>query len=119
MTPSSAAVMLAASAFVVGWTSFSAWWFISVPHFGHVIPPEVECLVAHGDGAKEERLGLVRLTKVPEQASEVVEALRRVGMLGAKHLLLDRQRALMERPRPREVALGPQQGCEVLKSQLH
>ena len=65
-----------------------------------LVPPRermfgAECLVAHGDGAKEERLGLVRLTKVPEQASEVVEARRRVRMLGAKHLLPDRQRALM------------------------
>ena len=35
-----------------------------------------ECLVAHGDGAKEERLGFVRLTNVSEQASEVAEARR-------------------------------------------
>ena len=34
-----------------------------------------------------------------QQAGEVVEALRRVRMLGAKHLLPDRQRALKERPR--------------------
>ena len=37
ITPSSAAVMAAASSLVTGWTSLSAWWFISAPHFGHVI----------------------------------------------------------------------------------
>ena len=69
-----------------------------------LVPPRVrmfgaECLVAHGDGAKEERLGLVRPTKVPEQEGEVAEARRRARMLGAQHLLPDRQRALIERPR--------------------
>jgi hypothetical protein len=73
-----------------------------------------ECLVAHGDRAKEERLGLVRLTKVPEQASEVAEARRRVRMLRAKYLLVDCQRALMERTRPREVALDLQKVGEVV-----
>ena len=86
-----------------------------------LVPPRermfgAECLVAHGDGAKEERLGLVRLTKVLQQASEVAEARRRVRMLGAKHLLADRQRALIERPRPREVALGLQQAGEVVEA---
>jgi hypothetical protein len=37
MTPSRAGVMLAASSLVTGWTSLSAWWFISIPQFGHVI----------------------------------------------------------------------------------
>ena len=32
-------------------------------------------------------------------AGEVVEARRRVGMLGAAHVLVDRQRALEEQPR--------------------
>jgi hypothetical protein len=38
----------------------------------------LQLLTAYGDGAKEKRLGLVRLTKVPQQASEVVEAPRRI-----------------------------------------
>ena len=37
-------------------------------------------------------------------------------MLGAKHFLADRQRALMERPRRREVALGLQQAGEVVEA---
>ncbi len=41
-----------------------------------------------------------------EQAGEVVEAPRRIGMLGAEHLFAYRQRALEERPRPRKVALA-------------
>src|SRR5258708_27609753 len=48
-----------------------------------------------------------------QQAGEVVEARRGVRMLGVKHLLVDRQRALIERPRPRQVALGLQQAGEV------
>ena len=36
-------------------------------------------------------------------------ARRGIGMLGAERLLADRQRALAERPRPGEIALGPQQ----------
>ena len=76
----------------------------------------LQLLTAYGDGAKEKRLGLVRLTKVPQQASEVAEARRGIRMLGAKHLLVDRQRALLERPRPREVALGLQQAGEVVEA---
>jgi hypothetical protein len=41
-----------------------------------------------------------------KQAGEVAKARRRIGMLGAEHLLTDRQRALEKRPRPRKVALG-------------
>ena len=39
-----------------------------------------------------------------------------VGMLGAEHLLADRQRALEERPRRREVALVLQQQGEVVEA---
>jgi len=37
-------------------------------------------------------------------AGEIVEARRRIGMLGAERRLADRQRALVERPRPRTTA---------------
>ena len=37
-------------------------------------------------------------------------------MLGAEHLLADRQRALEERPRPGIVPLGPQQAGEVVEA---
>ncbi len=49
-----------------------------------------------------------------EQAGEVVEARRRIGMLGAERLFADRQCALEERPRPSKVALVVEQdarGC--------
>src|SRR5258708_15643374 len=51
-----------------------------------------------------------------QQAGEVVEARRGVRMLGVKHLLPDRQGALIERPRPRQVALGLQQAGEVAEA---
>jgi hypothetical protein len=39
-----------------------------------------------------------------------------MGMLGAEHLLGDRQRALEERPRPRKVALVRKQQGEVVEA---
>jgi predicted O-methyltransferase YrrM len=48
-------------------------------------------------GAPEERLGSRKFALSLQQAGEVVEALRRLGMLGAEHLRADRQRALQER----------------------
>ena len=51
-----------------------------------------------------------------KQAGEVVEARRRIGMLGAERLLADRQRALEERPRAGEVALGLKQDGEVVEA---
>jgi hypothetical protein len=46
---------------------------------------------------------------VSNRHSEVVQAHRRIGMLGAEHLLADRQRALEERPRRRQLVLVLQQ----------
>ena len=40
-----------------------------------------------------------------KHAREIVTARGCIGMLGAEHLLEDRQRALEERPRPRKIAL--------------
>jgi hypothetical protein len=37
-------------------------------------------------------------------------------MLGAEHLLADRQRAVEERPRPRKVVLVPKQDGEVVEA---
>ena len=55
-----------------------------------------------------------KITGGEQQAGMVVPHPPRVGMLGAEHLLADRQRALVERPRPRKVALAPEadwRGC--------
>ena len=51
-----------------------------------------------------------------KQDGEIVEARRRIGMLGAEHLLADRQRALEERPRRRKVALVLKQDGEVVEA---
>jgi hypothetical protein len=59
---------------------------------------------------------LRRAISVQQQKAEIVEARRRVGMLGAEHLLADRQRALVERPAGGEVALGLEQAGEVGKA---
>jgi hypothetical protein len=48
------------------------------------------------------------------KAGEVVDAQRRIGMLGAEHLFPDRQCALEERSRSRESRPGPEadgRGC--------
>jgi hypothetical protein len=44
-----------------------------------------------------------------KDAREVVEAFRRIGVLGAERLLRHHQCALEERPRPRKNALGLKQ----------
>jgi hypothetical protein len=52
-----------------------------------------------------------------EQAREIVTpAIRIRGMLGAEHLLVDRQRALVERSRRRQIALGLKQEGEVVEA---
>jgi hypothetical protein len=45
-----------------------------------------------------------------------VEARRRARMLGAQRLFVDRQRTLLERPRPRKVALEVEQVGEVFEA---
>ena len=52
----------------------------------------------------------------PKQGGEVVEARRRVWMLGTVRLFTDRQCAFIKRPRPRKVALGPKQGAKVVEA---
>jgi hypothetical protein len=47
---------------------------------------------------------------------QVVETRRRIGMVGAEHLLADRQRALVERSRPGEITLGLEQKREVVEA---
>ena len=60
-----------------------------------------ERLVTDCDSPKEERLGLVRLPEIAQHTSKVAEARCRTGMLGAKHLLINReQRAQTPRARP-------------------
>jgi integrase len=54
--------------------------------------------------------------KGKKTAVQAVEACRRFGMLGAEHLLGDRKRALVERARPRKVALVPKQEAEVVEA---
>ena len=39
--PTNALDSYASSSAATGWTSFSAWWFIGVPHLGHVIAGRV------------------------------------------------------------------------------
>jgi hypothetical protein len=46
-----------------------------------------------------------RIAAGQEQAPKIVTHAIRVRVLGAEHLLADRQRALVERPRPRKIAL--------------
>jgi len=65
--------------------------------------------LAEGPRPRKVALGL-------KQASEVVEAPRRIGMLSTEHLLADCQRALVERPRPRTVALVLKQASEVVEA---
>jgi hypothetical protein len=50
-----------------------------------------------------------------KQTGEVVAAQSRTGMLRPERFLADRERALEERPRAREVALGFNQICEMAK----
>ena len=50
-----------------------------------------------------------------KQEGELAEGYRGLGMVGAAHLLADRQRALEQRPRAREVALLPKQPGEVVE----
>ena len=45
----------------------------------------------------------------PQQSGEIVAARGRIAMIGAEHLLADCQRALVERPRLRQLALVLQQ----------
>src|SRR5262249_40924330 len=66
--------------------------------------------------ALKERPRPRKVTLGLKQDGEVVEALRRSGMLGTEHLLADRQRALTELPGPRKVALGPKQAGEVVEA---
>ena len=60
--------------------------------------------------------GLLGIAERVEQRGELVEAPRRVGMLGAEHFLVNRQRALVERPCPGKVPLGLQQVGEVVEA---
>ena len=68
------------------------------------------------EGSFEERPGARQVALVLQQTSEVVEARRGLGMLRAERLLADRQRALVEWPRPGEVALGLEQAGEVVEA---
>jgi hypothetical protein len=67
--------------------------------------------------ALKERLGRRKVALSLQQEGEVVEALCRVGMPGAAHLLVDRQRALIKRPGGGEVALVVEQEGEVVEAQ--
>ena len=51
-----------------------------------------------------------------KQAGEVVEAKRGIGMVGAERFLIDRQRALIERPRSFEVAQVLKQQGEIVEA---
>ena len=50
-----------------------------------------------------------------QQHAQVVEALRRIGVLRAEDALADGQGALVVRPRPGQVALRPQQVAQVVE----
>jgi hypothetical protein len=54
---------------------------------------------ADDDCSTEERFCFGRMTCIAQKTSEIVEAIRRSGMLGAERLFADRQRALEERLR--------------------
>ena len=56
-----------------------------------------ECLLADGDGALIERLGLLVAAGVPVEIGQVVEGLGNVRVLGAECLLADGDGALIER----------------------
>ena len=51
----------------------------------------------------------------PEQDGEVVEGLRRIGMVRAERLLAYRQRALVERLCPRKITLGSSRRARLLR----
>ena len=67
-------------------------------------------------GALVERSRSREVALGPKQAGEVVEALRRIGVVGAERPLADPQGALVERSRRCEVALGPKQAGEVVEA---
>ena len=77
-----------------------------------------ERLLTDGDHSMKEGLGLACMPGFIQQASEVAEAGRCLGMLGAERLLVDRQRALEGRPRPRKVTLGLKQAGEAVETEL-
>src|SRR5580658_3114560 len=74
-----------------------------------------EHLLADRQRALVERPRARKVALVLEQEGEIVEALRRVGMLGPKHLLADRQRALVERP---ALCVGRQSAMPVISGEL-
>src|SRR5262249_52816987 len=74
-----------------------------------------EGLVAARDSTPEQRLRLVRLPQIAQQPRKVANPCRNIGMLGAKPLLPDCYGALIERPRPRKIALGTQQAGEIVE----
>ena len=63
-----------------------------------------------------ERKGFACAAAGEQQGREIASHAIGVRMLGTEHLLVDRQRALEERPRPRKVALGLQQAGEVVEA---
>ena len=62
-------------------------------------------LVSYRQRALEERLRPSKVALVMKEIGEVIEARRRIGMLGAERLLVDRQCTLGERPRRIKIAL--------------
>jgi hypothetical protein len=69
-------------------------------------------LLADRQRALAERSRRFKIALRIEQAGEVVEARRGIGMVGAERLL-DRQGALVERPRRGKIALRMEQAGEV------
>src|SRR5712672_3571121 len=67
---------------------------------------QAERFFLDGNDPFEQRLSVIRVTALAQQAGNVAEVCGRIDMLGAEHLLIDRQRALDERLRRRQVALG-------------
>ncbi len=61
------------------------------------------------ESAVMQRLGGGELTLRIEQTGKIVDRGERVGMVGPERLLPDLERALKERPRAGEIALGLQQ----------
>src|SRR5260370_15999439 len=73
---------------------------------------QAEGFFADGNGRFEQSLGVVRVTGLAQYAGETAQATRGIRMLGAKHLLADRERALKERTRPRKIASNSHFGGE-------
>jgi hypothetical protein len=68
-----------------------------------------------GNTAAKKRFGLIGVPKIPQVVRKIDEAQASLVMLGAQHLLADRQRALLQRPGAGKVALAQQQAANIVE----